>query len=86
MEDYKVKLLIFIAVCLYALLATFFIWLTNKDETEIEATDHLEDAAPEMYKLLETLSDFNCPLEYISESEFEAFCKIKDLLAKARGE
>lgn len=36
MEDYKLKLLILIAVCLYALLAIFFIWLTNDDKDKVK--------------------------------------------------
>lgn len=53
---------------------------------EQKANANLIAAAPDMYAMIEALSGFNCPCEYMSESELEAFDRIETLLKKARGE
>ncbi len=51
-----------------------------------KANAHLIASAPDMYAILEALSNFNCPCEYISESEMAAFDKIESILKSVRGE
>ena len=55
-------------------------------DIEAKANQSLIAAAPEMYRLLSRLSDFNCPGEYMEEDEIMAFSNIEKLLSKARGD
>ena len=59
----------------------------DKEQAAQNAHDaHLITAAPDMYRILDMLEELSAPQEYISNEEFSAICKIKETLAKARGE
>lgn len=46
---------------------------------------HLLAKSKAMYELLNKLSGFNCPVEYMGDEEFELFDCIDNLLAQCRG-
>lgn len=55
-------------------------------EESQEASGRLIEQSPVMHEILEVLCNFNCPCEYLSESELAAFDKIESLLKSVRGE